>query len=403
MSLVKASVPWDWGTRQKHMVLHFPVSEYRDRIAKVRREMEERGLTHLIAYSNFADPADVRWLSGFNTSHGDSFVVIAPDREPALVTNWIMHDEPMHSEIWTSWMEDTRACPPFSNSLIDEVAAAAKADGDPRPGRIGLSGQRVMPARILTPLLQACGLESFANGDAVTAAARRIKSPLEIEMVRRASRAAGAGIGAALAALEPGVTEQAATSIAHGTMFAAGAEQLAFESSFSSGGARAGMKHCTPSWKPFEAGDAVFIDMGAIVHGYYSDVSRCAAVGEPSPELRRLLAAGEVLFEELVKLAKPGRSFADLHEDAIRIARDLGYEKYYMPGGFGHGVGCMLFERPSLRYRETTDILEVGMTFAFEPMFVQYGVGTAVVEDTMLVTEKGIEPLSGLPTKVYAG
>lgn len=401
MSLVKASVPWDWGIRQKHMVLHFPVAEYRERVAKVRREMEERGLTHLIAYSNYADPADVRWLSGFNTSHGDSFVIIAPDHEPVLVTNWIMHDEPMHSEIWTSWMEDIRACPPFSASLLDEVAEAVRSTGGPGPKRVGLSGQRVIPARIYSALKQALGVV-FENGDVVTAAARRIKSPLEIEVIRRAARATGAGIAAALAMLEPGVTEMAATAVAHGTMFAAGAESLAFESSFSSGGARAGMKHCTPSWKAFVPGDAIFIDMGCVMHGYYSDVSRCAAVGEPPPELRRLLAAGETLFEELVKLAKPGKSFADLHEDAIRIADELGYRKYYMPGGFGHGIGGMLFERPSLRYNETTDIIEPGMTFAFEPMFVQYGVGASVVEDVMLVTEKGIEPLSGLPVKVYA-
>ena len=73
-----------------------------------------------------------------------------------------------------------------------------------------------------------------------------------------------------------------------------------------------------------------------------------------------------------------------------------------MPGGFGHGIGCMLFESPNLRYQVTTDVLEPGMTFAFEPMIIVDGLGTAVVEDTMLVTETGIEPLSGLPTALYA-
>ena len=41
------------------------------------------------------------------------------------------------------------------------------------------------------------------------------------------------------------------------------------------------------------------------------------------------------------------------------------------------------------------------MTFAFEPMIIVDGLGTAVVEDTMLVTDAGIEPLSGLPTDYY--
>jgi Xaa-Pro aminopeptidase len=42
------------------------------------------------------------------------------------------------------------------------------------------------------------------------------------------------------------------------------------------------------------------------------------------------------------------------------------------------------------------------MTFAFEPMIIVDGLGTAVVEDTMLVTEDGIEPLSGLSTTLYS-
>ena len=103
-----------------------------------------------------------------------------------------------------------------------------------------------------------------------------------------------------------------------------------------------------------------------------------------------------------MKLAKPGVSIQALHEDAIRIAGELGYADEYMPGGFGHGIGCMLFESPSLRYQTSTDVLEPGMTFAFEPMIIVDGLGTGCVEDVMLVTESGIEPLSGLPTALYS-
>jgi Xaa-Pro aminopeptidase len=41
------------------------------------------------------------------------------------------------------------------------------------------------------------------------------------------------------------------------------------------------------------------------------------------------------------------------------------------------------------------------MTFAFEPMLVRYGLGTAVVEETILITADGAETLSGLPTRLY--
>jgi Xaa-Pro aminopeptidase len=200
----------------------------------------------------------------------------------------------------------------------------------------------------------------------------------------------------------PGVTERAVAAAAHGTMFAAGADALAFDTAVASGGKRAGMKHCAPTWRTMAEGDLVFLDMGAMVDGYYADVSRCVAVGEPTPEGRRLLAAGEALYRGVADIARPGLPVAALHAEALRLAGELGYADAYMRQGFGHGLGCMLFERPDLRYGLSDEVLEPGMTFAYEPMLVVTGLGTAVVEETMLVTDAGLEPLSGLPTRLYS-
>jgi Xaa-Pro aminopeptidase len=400
MTVVDARVPWDREARASLDGLAFPRSEYEGRIEKVRSEMEKAGLTHVIAYGNYADPGNITWLSGFYTRHGDSFVVVPIDGEPMLATNWVMHDEPMHSEIWTAWLDDVRPCTPFTYNLLEEVVDAVKRTSS-GAARIGFAGNRTVPAPVMDALKPRLEAE-LVPADAVLSAGRRIKSPLEIETVRRSSEIAGIGIQSAMALCVPGVTERAASAACHGAMFAAGADYLAFEPAISSGPKRAGLKHCSPSWRAFEAGDLVFIDTGAVVNGYYSDLSRCVAVGEPSPEGRRLLAAGETLYAELVALGKPGTAISALHDDAIRIAKELGYENEYMPGGFGHGIGCMLFESPSLRYQVSEDVLEPGMTFAFEPMIIVDGLGTAVVEDTMLVTEDGIEPLSGLSTTLYS-
>ena len=108
-------------------------AEFERRIRKVRSEMERLNLTHLVAYGNYADPGNITWLSGFYTRHGDSFVLVPLDGEPVLATNWVMHDEPMHSEIWTSWLDDVRPCTPFTYDLVDEVSDAIRrsslADG----------------------------------------------------------------------------------------------------------------------------------------------------------------------------------------------------------------------------------------------------------------------------------
>jgi Xaa-Pro aminopeptidase len=399
MAVIDAKVPYDPAARATMDALAFPRAEYERRVEAVRREMERTELTHVIAYGNFADPGNITWLSGFFTRHGDSFVVIPLDGEPMLATNWVMHDEPMHSEIFTAWIDDVRPCTPFTYNLVEEVADVVRCTSS-RTRRVGFAGTRVAPVPVMEAL-KARVEDELVTADPVLAAARKIKSSLEIETIRRASEITGIGIRTAMAMCVAGITERAASAACNGAMFAAGADYLAFEPALSSG-ERAGLKHVAPSWRMFEEGDLVFIDTGAIVNGYYSDISRSVIVGEPTEEGRRLLAAGEILYAELVTLAKPGKSIAEWHDDAIRIAAELGYADEYMPGGFGHGIGCMLFETPSLRYQVTTDVLEPGMTFAFEPMIIVDGLGTAVVEDVMLVTEDGIEPLSGLPTALYS-
>lgn len=400
MPQIQATVPWDWQTRRSIDALDFPEEEYRDRIVRLRLAMQQAELTHLIAYGNWADPGPVRWLTGYSPSYGEALVVVPLEGEPMLVTNWVLHDEPMHTGIYHSWMRDTRVCPMGSDEIADEAAAALTGAQDSR--RVGLAGRRLIPRRIMTRLTSRSGLDGFGDGDAPLAAVRRIKSPREVDVMRQAARITGAGVAAGLAACVPGVSEQAVMGVAHGTMFLAGAQHLAFDTAVASGPLRAGMKHCTPTQRIMQSGDMVFLDMGASFRGYHADVSRCTIVGSPTPEALRLMIAAEELFAAMVELGKPGKPISNWHQDGLRLARELGHAEYYKPQGLGHGLGCMIFERPSLRFAENDEILEPGMTFAFEPMFVVAGLGTGVVEDTMLVTERGLEPLSGLPTRTFS-
>jgi Xaa-Pro aminopeptidase len=402
MPHVNATVPWDWEARQPYMAPPFPMDEYETRIARTRAAMEAAGLTHLIAYGNEADPGHTRWLSGYLSSRGDTFVVIAPDAEPMVAVNGTLHHEPMHSEIFTSVFRDTRAFAGRDADILEAVAGFVRDTGGAAPKRIGIAGHHVIPQPVYAGLARLLDVTEFADADSLLLDLRRIKSVREIATMRRASEISGAGIAATAAACVHGVTEQAAMAIGHGALFAAGAEDRAFNTAVSSGPLRAGVKHCTPTWRQMEEGDLVFIDMAAKLDGYHADVSRCVAVGEPTPEGKRLLAAGEIIYRELMTFGKPGMTIAAWQEEAIRIAGDLGYRDVYMTAGFGHGLGCYLFERPSLLYGVTTDILEPGMTFAFEPMFVAQGLGTAVVEETVLVTETGLEALSGLWTARYS-
>ena len=67
--------------------------------------------------------------------------------------------------------------------------------------------------------------------------------------------------------------------------------------------------------------------------------------------------------------------------------------EWFYPTAIGHGVGTTKFESPLMVGDDIDIVLEPNMVFALEPMLVREGVGTAVVEDTILVTERGAEIL----------
>jgi len=142
----------------------------------------------------------------------------------------------------------------------------------------------------------------------------------------------------------------------------------------------------------------VFLDLGAKLDGYYSDLSRTVVVGDPDSQQLQFLRAGESMFQIWLDHAGPGVNVADLRERCRQTAVAAGFDAEYMPLGYGHGLGTSLFELP---YLSGSQVLREGMTFALEPMLVKLGSGTAVVEDTMLVTASGVEARSGQPTRIY--
>ena len=400
MTIVDAKVPWDREARLAQDGLAFPRDEYEARVEKVRLGMQEAGLSHLIAYGNYADPGNITYLSGFFTRHGDSFVVVPLEGEPTLLTNWVMHDEPMHSEIWTTWLDDVRPCPPFTYDVVDELVAAVKAGG--RVGRVGFAGGRVGPAPVVRALESGLDVE-LAPADGLMAVARRVKSPLEIALMRRASELAGVSIAHDDGDVRAGRDRaRGGGRRPRGDVRGRGRLPRVRAGALERTPRRPQALRARPGARSRRA-DLVFIDTGAVVSGYYSDVSRSVAVGEPTAEGRRLLAAGEVLYAELVEARRPGTG---------RSRTCIGTRSGSPPtsatrtstcrAASGTASAACCSSRRACATSTSEDVLEPGMTFAFEPMIIVDGLGTACVEDVMLVTETGIEPLSGLPTALYS-
>lgn len=388
-------MPFDAATRANWLRLPFEVGEYQERVARLQAELDANGVEAAILYGRDLDP-NLLYLANLQSHGGESALVVTRDGAEWYSTTWLLHGEPMHSMVWESWVE-TFAPASSGADMLTKAAAFLSAKGV--TGQVGIIGYASMPVPAWKALTAALGSEP-AVLDRVMLDVRLRKSPREIAYLREACRISGVGIQAALDAVGDGVSEREVANQAQAAMFMAGAESLAFGTAVVSG-ARAGLKHADPSNRLMQAGEFAFLDMGATFRGYNGDLSRTVVVGSnPDAASRALLEHAEEIFHEMVAAMKPGVPVAELSRIYEERAAKLGYHDEVMPQAYGHGVGTSLFERP-LMGRGSTDVLEAGMTFAFEPMLVRYGLGTAVVEETILITADGAETLSGLPTQIY--
>jgi Xaa-Pro aminopeptidase len=400
----EAKVPYGPEDRRPWTVLPFPQSEYERRVSEVRDRLRANNLAAVVAFSNNADPGHARYLANFEAGPGETFVVVTLEGGPMLTTNWLMHGEPMHTSIWTTWLEDVRPAERAGFTLSPKTTVAGQVaerlhEAGVHDGRIGVAGTSIIPYGVFAELRERLAKAELTDADGLLLAIRARKSPPEIEAMRRAARISGRMHETAIEMIAPGVSEREVAARAHGVAFVEGADGLAFATAVT-GGPRAGLKHCAPSDRRFQGGDMVFLDMGAVYHGYCADVSRTLAVGRPTREQQRFLETGLAMFEAVLSRIRPGVRVKDLIAVARGIAEREGFAADFMPGGFGHGLGCSLFEQPSLRPISDA-VLEAGHTFALEPMLIRTHFGTACIEETVLVTAHGAEPLSGCALRAW--
>ncbi len=150
--------------------------------------------------------------------------------------------------------------------------------------------------------------------------------------------------------------------------------------------------HGIPSKKRIlQEGDIVSLDAGLIYKGYHSDAARTHAVGEISPQARKLMDVTKQSFFEGIKMAKAGNHLYDISNAIDAFIKPYGYG--IVRDLVGHGIGTQLHEDPQIpnfAQKRRGMKLRAGMTLAIEPMI---NIGRADVvwldDDWTVVTEDG--------------
>lgn len=225
---------------------------------------------------------------------------------------------------------------------------------------------------------------------------RAVKDDGEVAALRSAVRLADEAIVAALAQARPGMTEIELAWLIESYMRTHGAEAAAFDI-IVAGGPNGARPHARASRDLLVPGEPIVIDMGARLGHYCSDLTRTVCFGEPNDPDRFWRVYNTVLAAQTA--AEAGLRPGITGQQADALARDLiaeaGYGEYF-GHGLGHGLGLAVHEEPRLSGTNPSP-LAPGNVVTVEPGIYLPGWGGVRIEDVALITEHGVEILTGAP------
>lgn len=151
-------------------------------------------------------------------------------------------------------------------------------------------------------------------------------------------------------------------------------------------------------------GNTVMVDMNGNFNGYMTDMTRTFYLKTVDEKARKAHQLSIDIHKALADFIKPGVATKDAYNIAFDMAKDAGFEDYFMghsqhAGFVGHGVGIEINELPVIAPRSKS-VFEKGNVIAIEPKFVIPGTGAVGVENTYVVVDGGIKCLTIFPEEL---
>ncbi len=241
---------------------------------------------------------------------------------------------------------------------------------------------------------------TVANCTHIFSELRSVKEPGEIDRIRAAARVASAGMGAAIRAVRPGVTESQVAAEAEYAMRQAGAEE--FWRSYVSSGPRTNIAHGLPSLRKLESGDLVMIDIHPIVNGYSADICRTVCAGTPTPDQQAAYDVYLKAQQETIARARAGVGMVDLEQTMQGNLKEAGHAEHIF-GPPIHGVGIEFEESPLppghafFHGEKAPPPLDANVVISVGNCGLYTGPWGVRVEDTIVIGPEGPDVLTDYP------
>jgi Xaa-Pro dipeptidase len=377
------------------------------RAQQMRSFLQQHDLQAWIAWR----PDELVMLSGYFPFWGASLLVYFAHAEPVL---YVPQIEPRDHIPGTMHLReypwgDLKCADPYAvlvSAIADELVKAKVAPGQvgmiPGTARTSLpiqAAERIPIPEDFAVRLSSLAANHCAQCRAAFAGLYLRKTPDEIEAIRLANQVANIGLQVFFENLQAGITETEVAAAVESIIY----RQIDDDRIFHSRGwavvqsgpnsADAGRFNRSTA-RRLENGDLVLIELATCVNGYWSDLTRTAAVGSPKPACGQLLTIVRDAQRAAIDGVGPGVSAE--HIDAL--ARDWiaaqGFGPFFTHHT-GHHVGFRYHDPGFGILPGESAALETGMVITLEPgIYVPELGGGARIEDNVLVTRSGHEVLS---------
>ena len=338
----------------------------------------------------FTDLVDVRWLTGFTGSNGWA-VVTADDLILGTDGRYGERARAETAQVGATVIAETSRVK-LHERLVDSLAAARFVGLDPA-STSHAEWRRLAEDLVLEPT------------DSLVGLGRRVKDDAEIERMAAAAAAADAALAEVepilFATVDAPITEADIRNELEYRMRLHGADDRSYETILASGPDHAARPHHEATRRTIVEGDTVIIDVGALVDGYHSDMTRSYVIGEPTRQQREIYALVEAAHGAGIAGLRHGISARDLDSICRDVVVEAGYGDWYLHGT-GHGVGLVIHESP-FHSQASEETIHAGNVVTVEPGLYRVGFGGFRIEDLLVVTETGSQPLTHTAPRPFPG
>ncbi|HEX6988684.1 MAG TPA: Xaa-Pro peptidase family protein [Bacillota bacterium] len=324
-------------------------------------------------------PPNRRYLSGFTGTAG--YVLITADEVVFITDSRYVEQARQQAAL----LEVVQHGDDFWETFNEQIRRAGVK-------RLGFEQEHVSVGWLRRAREHAEAIEWVAT-EGVVERLRLIKDDDEIAAIARAQALTEQVLAEVLPMVRPGVREIDLAVELEFRMRRRGASGAAFDFIVASG-PRSALPHGVASDRMIERGDLVTFDIGCVVGGYCSDLTRTVVVGEPDARQREIHDLVLKAQEAGLAAIRPGRTGREVDAAAREVIAAAGYGDHF-GHGLGHGVGLEVHEDPRLSRRGDTT-LQPGMVVTVEPGIYIPGWGGVRIEDVVVVRRDGFENLTAM-------